>query len=334
VIGLHRAPGANRGARPLRQRPGSESVPWFIAATENEKLGGEIRRLLEGLLGPSALELLPEDGDIVLHRLRPIQPKLVFLSMEMRRMEALTLIRALPRNVVRRVVLLVPDTLEGYRVAWEALCLGARDMLPTRGEPPYRFKGSVGQRLRQLACLLHAEEDAAPEPDPAVADDTGPTPWVVLAETRNLSAILGWLERLPAGPPVIVRVPEGPKMLRVARDGFDRLKGWSVRSLSSGDRLVPGQIHLVGETETMRFEQNGGRPVAVLEPSLEPPGSWAAYHGLLRQLRGSTVPLRVLIPAGDDPELGEYLAAEGGCLHTVCNLSRVFGERAAEPQVG
>lgn len=291
----------------------------FLLATESDGLVQDLRQALEGLLGSCRLEIVPEEGPIALARLRAERPMLAFLSMHMRMMDGLTLLRALPPGLAGQVVLLVPDTLEGYRVGWEGLSLGAGDFLVTRGNPPQRLKGNVGHRLRRVANLLvSGPVDAGLEPASRPLGTTpGPltvvqeppegSPWVVLAETRHLAFVSEWLRTLPSSSPVIVRIPEGPRLLRVAREEFGRLVAWPVRGLVSGDPLVPGQIHLFTDTETIRVDPIGGRPTVELRAATDPPGTWSAYHEVLARLRSSTAPLRVLLPEAEDREPEAYL---------------------------
>ena len=58
----------------------------------------DLRQALEGLLGPCHLEIVPEEGPLALARLRAQRPRLSFLSMDMRFMDGLTLLRALPHR--------------------------------------------------------------------------------------------------------------------------------------------------------------------------------------------------------------------------------------------
>ena len=319
----------------------AQRSPDYIAALENPLLVEEIRRLLRGLLGETQLELLPEDGTVLLSRLRPITPRLVFLNMQLRRMEGLTVLRALPAALARRAVLLVPDTLEGYRVAWEALSLGAGDVIATRGDPPHRLKGNIAQRLRQLAGLLAGDETSDADADcegenggdcpetPVVVpsllttgrrDSLAGATWLVPAETRNLFAVARWIRCVERDAPVVIRVPEGPRMLRVVREGLGSQIDWPVRLLKNGDRLAPGQVHLFGEFESLRVVEAGGRGQVELQPAAEPPGSWGAHSDLLRNLRDSSMPLRIVLPEREDPEQELFLMGGDGVCHGIYHL--------------
>ncbi len=302
----------------------------FVAAVENASLLEEIRRLLEALLGQADLETIPQDGPVALSQLRGARTRLTFLPMDLRLMEGLTLLRALPPSRARRVVLLVPDTVEGYRVAWEALCLGARDFMVTRGAPPQRLKGGAGARLRQLAHLIaddesipEASRDWAPPPARLVTtlaarmEDEAPddaakvsraAPWMLLPESRHLGGLAPWLRSLPSDLPAVVRVPEGARCLRVVREGLGRLVHRPVRELSDGDRLVPGHVHLWTDQETLQLCGEESFLRARLVPLAEAPGTWGARREVLTALIEASVPLVLALPESDLTEEEDLLA--------------------------
>lgn len=316
----------------------------YLAAVESPHLLEELRHLLVELLGAVELEAVPQDGPLALNRLRGTRSRLIFLPMDLRLMEGLTLLRALPPARARQVVLLVPDTVEGYRVAWEALCLGARDFMVTRGAPPQRLKGGIGARLRQLAHLLAADEgipgaDAPAAPagrlrigpllGPEAEEPTGPAPWVLLPESRHLAGLASWLRSLPPGASAVVRVPEGVRFLRVVREGLGRLVHRPVRELSDGDRLVPGQVHLLTDLEVLHLRGEESFVRAHLSPLGEPPGTWSARREVLRVLLDSPVSLRLALPEGDLAEEEDLLA--GADRHSILRLEPGPGWAEAVP---
>lgn len=315
--------------RPVLRRShnGHRSRASFLAAVEGGSIAGELRHLLEELLGPVDLEVIPQDGPLALARLRVSRPRLAFLSMDLRLMEGLTLLRALPTSRARQVVLLVPDTLEGYRRAWDGFYLGARDVLVTRGAPPQRLKGSKGARVRQLAHLLEGESsarrpdavagfDGAWRAEPAAGDGSPFAPsreaWVVLAESRHLPAVAAWLRGLPGDLPVLLRVPEGKRFARVAAEGLSRLLARPVRTIGDGDRLVPGHVHLLEDGKLLQIDRHGSYPRLRESAAADPAGSLCAQLTLLRRLAGSDCNLRVVLPDADPLDCEEFLAAGGG----------------------
>jgi hypothetical protein len=313
----------------------------FLAAVESAPLREELRRLLVALLGEAELEAVPQDGPAALNRLRGARSRLTFLPTELRLMEGLTLLRALPPARARQVVLLVPDTVEGYRVAWEALCLGARDFMVTRGAPPQRLKGSTGARLRQLAHLVAADDQLLkPDSDSTVctafrpmpnlgatrgalagpdrAGGTGGAPWLLLPESRHLGGLASWLRSLPADAPAVVRVPEGGRLLRVVREGLGRLVHRPVRELSDGDRLVPGHVHLWTDLEVLDLRGEEPFARARLTPLVESPGTWGARREVLTALLNAPMSLQLALPDADFAEEEDLLA--GAARHTLVRL--------------
>ncbi len=298
-----------------------ERGPSFLLAVERSRIANELRRLLDSLLDNPACEILPPDGPTVLGRLRSVRPRLAFLSMSMKRMEGLTVMRALPAGRRGSVVFLATDTMDGYRAAWDALHLGARDILVTRGSPPQRFKGNAGQRLRRLALLLESERREAEWPDPGTlglprsAAGEPVSPMILLAEPRYLVAAGRWLQTPGPSFPVVLRVPDGPRFLRVVREGLSRFLAWPVRILLHGDRLVSGHVHLYSDTETLRIDAGRGHPRVELQPGVCVPGSWPAHLEALEHLRRSSLPLQILACDLDDPEIEARLVAAGHAVH-------------------
>lgn len=263
----------------------------FLLATDSTALADEIRDLLALLLRDVALEVVHEDGRLALARVRSGVHRLAFLPLEMRNMEALTLLRALGGPTASRVVLLTPETLSGFRVAWEGLRMGARDMLCTRGRPATRLKGQPDSRARQLAQLLDGEAPlAAQMPDRECWD----RPWVILPETRHLLTVAELLRDLPREFPIVLRVPEGPRLRRVIGEEFARASSWPVRALTPGDQLLTGQVHLFAEPEIVRIEPHGFRWIAQVSHTRRPSGSWAAREELLTYLGDSSAALGIL----------------------------------------
>jgi len=346
--------------------------PLFLAAVEPEVLADDLQRMLEELLGPVDFERLPEDGPVALARLKASRPRLAFLSTRLRLIEATTVLRAIPPARAGQVVLVVPDTLEGYRAAWDGLYFGARDFVVTRGLPAQRFKGGTAVRGRQLAHLLTdgTETDGAgavPGFDGAwrvesacgvvalpgeaaggwSADGSSEqargsdgvqvelpekSPWVILAESRHLPAVAAWLRFVPPAAPVLLRVPEGPRLQRVVREGLSRLLCHPVRIVRDGDRLVPGHVHLAHDAEAPVIVEAGGFLRVHLVPVAEAPGSWGAQRSALRRLGSSPVPLRLILPGASCVELEEF-AAFAGDRHACFRLRRgEAGRGSAEPE--
>jgi chemotaxis response regulator CheB len=274
----------------------------FLITTDSAPLSQEVSALLETLVGTTRLEVLHEDGRLALSRIQTGSPCLALLPLAMRHMEALTLLRILGPVESSRVVLLVPDTLDGLRVGWEGLCLGASDLIPTKGDPPQKLRGNDGQRIRQLAQHLSRTVGTRSFRLPQISPGNAGRPWLVLPETRHLISVAEWLCTLPREFPILLHVPEGPRFGRVVREELGRRIPWPVRQLVSGDRLVSGQVHIFSEPEAVRICPAGERWAARLRSTSAAPGSWAARRELLATLGESAAPLGVLLGEAFEPE--------------------------------
>jgi len=289
----------------------------FLVVTDSAAIAEEIRELLEELLGHVVVEVVHEDGPLALSRLQRGTYDLALLPLGLRRMEALTLLRALGAEASSRVVLLAPDTLEGFRTAWEGMRLGARDLVPTKGQPPQRLKGHHDLRLRQIAWHLSHPGELALRPLPGADafDLTGP---VVLApETRHLVAVAEWIVGLPRTVPVVLRAPEGARLRRVLGEELARWIPWPTRSLKHGDRLAPGHVHLFAEPEAIELNGGSERCIARVVPNTGAPGSWSARCDLLAHLAASTVPFTLWTGDPLEPEEFDLVQRNEGA-HIVC----------------
>jgi hypothetical protein len=158
-------------------------------------------------------------------------------------------------------------------------------------------------------------------------------PWVVFAESRHLPAVAAWLRHLPPGAPIVLRVPEGLRFARVAREGLGRLLSSPVRMVADGDRLVPGHVHLLHDNQVPWIEHNGLFPRLREVALADPPGSWCAQMTLLLRLAASTVSLRVVLPEVGALDRLEFLAVSRG-RHAVYRLSAAAAGTAEGRNVG
>ena len=115
-----------------------------------------------------------------------------------------------------------------------------------------------------------------------------------------------------ADAPVLLRVPEGIKFERVAREGLGRLLCRPVRMIADGDRLVPGHVHLLHDGQVPWVEQHGAFARLREHPLSDPPGSWCAQMTVLARLAASPVDLRLVLPEGAAPDREEFLASAQG----------------------
>jgi chemotaxis response regulator CheB len=265
----------------------------ILLASDNASVVAEIQRILQELIGPFVIELICEDGRIALRRLERRQYRLVLLPSAMRHYEALTVLRMLDPTQKSPVVLLVPDTVEGLRTGWEALRRGAVDILPTKGDPAQRLKGLLEQRRRQISAALNLSESGTTCPDPwSLPEDSEPTVW--LPELRHLTELSESLSKLPRTFPLLIRIPEGPRMRRVAGEELARTTPWPVRQLQNGDRLMSGRVHLFSDPDAVALVGSGDNCTVRLHASAGTPGSADATHELYRSLGRSTTRFRLV----------------------------------------
>ena len=289
----------------------------FLVVTDSAAIAEETRELLEELLGHAIVEVVHEDGPLALARLERGTYDLALLPLGLRRMEALTLLRALGAEASSRVVLLTPDTVEGFRTAWEGMRLGARDIVPTKGQPPQRLKGHHDLRLRQIAWHLSHPGELLSSPL-RLADESDLTGPVVLApETRHLVAVAEWIVGLPRTVPVVLRAPEGARLRRVLCEELARWIPWPTRSLKHGDRLAAGHVHLFAEPEAIELNGDPDRCIARIVPNTGAPGSWSARRDLLAHMVASTVPFTLWTGDPLEPEELALVQANRGA-RVVC----------------
>lgn len=299
--------GANPEAR--------DDVEHVLVATEVDTLAAQCRRLVTTLFPRAAVEVTAEDGRLVLARLRANPPRFAFVPATLRHLDSLTLLRALEPSLAARVILLVPSTADGYRVAWEALELGAADAFPTPRRGALRIKGDEARWLRRLALLLPDTRATKYEAGGVESEFELPAdgqPWVLYPELRQLPLLARALRHAPREVPLVLRVPEGPRVHRVAHEEFDRTLPWPARELIDADVLVPGHLHLFTEPWLLRLEAAGRRHRARLCPPRAARRTIAPRHELLTVLGGSAGGFSFLTGEPlDDEETARVLAADG-----------------------
>lgn len=272
----------------------------FLLATDHASLAADFEGMLELLVGRVVLEVIHEDGRMALQRMESKTPMLAFLPLQMRGMEALTVLRRLGPDSSARVLVLTQDTVDGYRHAWECLRLGASDVLPLRGGTTPRLKGGRDVRVRQLAVHLAHLQAPWAERLPEIEAELQDRPWVVLPETRHLLSVSSWLRQQPRTFPVLLGLPEGPRFRRAAVEELARTARWPVRTLVHGDRLAPGQVHVFCEPDAPLVSGTAERWDAALVPTVWSGGPWHVRRALLEAMGRSKVPLGILL--SDEPE--------------------------------
>lgn len=215
------------------------------------QLHHHVSRLLPGVI------LLPpaRDGGEALQRVRDYHPDILFLDLDMPRMSGLTTLRALAGIRPAQTVVLAPETRDGGRASWEALCLGATDFLPKRGSRGRVVINMAGpdleDRLRRLFASRLTPSDGRVvrirTRDAEAIEIESLAALIVLVETRRLVATARRLSRLCSELPIplLLDVPHPARFTPAIAEGLDRVTRCPVRVAVPGERLAPGHIFLV-----------------------------------------------------------------------------------------
>ena len=209
------------------------------------------------------------DPYIARDQLKELQPDVLTLDLEMPRMDGLTFLRLLMEHRPVPVVVLSSLTQRGSEFAFEALRLGAVDVLGKPGGS-YSF-GDLGPQLvakvraaaQARVRVRRAEGPAGPGAAASHAPFAGsttaisrtpfspappagrphPRALVLLgASTGGTEALREVITRLPASLPPIAIVQHIPAIFsRTFADRLDQLSQIEVREAADGDRLEPGQ---------------------------------------------------------------------------------------------
>ena len=207
-------------------------------------------------------------------------------------MDGLTTLRALapPRP---RAVVLAPDTLEGGRAAWDALRMGARDLLSKR---TLRF--ARGDREASRICesaLRGVLFPCLPRPAPRIALRGRPAAPGELSD-RSLLFLLVETGRLLLAArllrhhaqaiacPVLLEVVCPPRVTRAFCEGLDRMAGLPVRVAVRDERPAPRQILLVPGGWRARIARRDGPIRLDLERTGWPGDAEAIRRRTLRHL--------------------------------------------------
>ncbi|MDM7916565.1 MAG: response regulator, partial [Candidatus Eisenbacteria bacterium] len=267
-----------RAAYRDNRESGRERAPLrCLIVDDSASVVAELRsRLLRRQPG---LAFLPaaSNGAEALRVIRALEPDLLLLDLEMPHMDGLTVLRALPRPRPggMRILGLASDTVEGGRIAWEALRLGAADILLKREKRPSQFAWispdleekilpASAARLRLRGRFAGEEEIQA-----------FPVLWLHV-RLRGLLRATAFLTAHSYGRrdqrALVLSVPHPPRHTRGLREGLDRATRLPVRIARDGDRPAPGQVLLVPGGCRTRIEPDGPAHRIRLAAPAAPPG--------------------------------------------------------------
>jgi two-component system, chemotaxis family, protein-glutamate methylesterase/glutaminase len=182
-------------------------------------------------------------------KIQQLNPDVITLDLEMPRMDGLTFLKIVMEQRPLPVIIMSSLTQRGSDYAYEALRLGAFDVLAKPGGPysfgdlgPQlisRIKASAGARLRRTASSSSnpPHRPAKPTPPRTSARDL-----ILLgASTGGTEALREVLTRLPNGLPGIAIVQHIPPVFsKTFADRLNELCAFEVREAVDGDRLTPG----------------------------------------------------------------------------------------------
>jgi len=102
-----------------------------------------------------------------------------------------------------------------------------------------------------MAQHLDREETEAPYIVPEIPHNAFERPWIVCPETRHLRPVVEWLRSLPRECPIVLRIPEGPRLRRVVRE--ERILqqlGERIRDVRQGP---DGYVYLLTDSDKGRI---------------------------------------------------------------------------------
>jgi chemotaxis response regulator CheB len=272
------------GTRPLR---------WMLAdCTPGAEAA--VTAMVRGLLPQAEPVPIAREGNEALARIRAFRPDLLILDLELPRMDGLTLLRALGSHRPPATLVLAPSTREGGRAAWEALVLGAKDVLPRSWcAEEGRWAASLRRSLRGLPQAAARGSSVRVRARRVPADGWASLDALVFAvPMADLPAAARAWRRIPQAPglPVLFVTPHPPRYARALREGMDRLLPGPVRLATDRERLAPG-VMLVPMYSGLRLEPSGGAVILRLDGVERARGRGSdARAALLSGLDGSGAP--------------------------------------------
>jgi two-component system, chemotaxis family, protein-glutamate methylesterase/glutaminase len=181
-------------------------------------------------------------------RIRELSPDVLTLDLEMPRMDGLTFLRLLMEHRPMPVIVLSSLTQRGSEFAFEALRLGAVDVL---GKPTDSGSfGSLGQKLIAMVKTAAQARVRLTDPKPSarvrralpVPLRHDPRACILLgASTGGPEALCQVLTSLPAGLPgiaIVQHIPAG--FSRAYAERLNTMCAFPVREAVDGERLDPG----------------------------------------------------------------------------------------------
>jgi two-component system chemotaxis response regulator CheB len=230
-----------------------------------------VGRILEGRPGIVVVGAA-RNGEEALREALLLKPDLVFLDLQMPRMDGFTFLRLL---MARRPTPVVVVSSQSHRAdVFKALELGALDFVE-KPEEGVSFDTVAAALLEKCEMLrsLRPENLAPPIPGPAralrvAAGPLGPRVIAIGASTGGPQAVARLLSALPRDLPaailVVQHMPE--KFTAAFAERLGRTTPFSVQEAQEGDLLAPGRVLVApgGRHLVLRRDQEGALHAATL----------------------------------------------------------------------
>jgi two-component system chemotaxis response regulator CheB len=227
-------------------------------------------RILEGSLNVAVVGVA-RDGEEALREVLRLQPDLVFLDLQMPRMDGFTFLRLL---MARRPTPVVVVSSQSHRAdVFKALELGALDFVAKPDDG--RSFDAIADALREKCELLRSLrlENLAPAVDgPArarrIAADLREPPVIAIgASTGGPQAVVRLLSALPPDLPAAVLVAQHmpERFTSTFAERLGRATPFSAKEAEDGDLLAPGRVLVApgGRHLELRRNRDGALHVAV-----------------------------------------------------------------------
>jgi two-component system, chemotaxis family, protein-glutamate methylesterase/glutaminase len=271
------------------------------------------------------------DGKEGIEKIREFRPDLVTMDIEMPRMDGLTALGIIMKEMPLPVLMVSSLTTDGAKATLDALNLGAVDFIPKelsfvsldiakiKEELISKVKQIVQSRSLQfrLQRIRSASQGVKQQATGAVPRQTvvSPVPkrsWPVRKDLRAVVigistggpfALLQTLPKLPKDFPLGIAVVQHmpPRFTKSMAERLDGLSEVSVKEAEEGDVLSPGTVLIAPGGEHLTFRGNSGKLVAQI--SSEP------THTLYRPC--ADVMMQSVVAASQGPLLGVIMTGMG-----------------------
>ena len=210
-----------------------------------------------------------QDPYVAREKIVALKPDVITLDIEMPRMDGITFLKKLMKYYPLPVIIVSSLTTKGSKLAFEALSIGALEVISKPGAAY-----SVGDMSLQLAEKIRAVYRARPAPANLNKAESMPPDVVeskalstttnkiiaIGASTGGTEAIKNVLTRLPENSPGVVVVQHMPAKFTTSFAGrLDELCRITVKEARNGDTVTNGQALIAPGNYHMIFKRSGAR---------------------------------------------------------------------------